>query len=103
MAFEIEQHDVTGATGCYIVLGYPPTRPIDVAVDPVGGPAQVYGMDFVAYGVPGLTGVLSWGGQTSDPSGLTGTSSIRQVVLDQFTGYSGITGYTTTLRVMYER
>ena len=39
----------------------------------------------------------------TDPAGLTGTSDIRQVVLDQYTGDSGLTGYTTEIRVIYER
>lgn len=80
MALEVEEFTVTGSVTHQVTLSYTPVNPVDVAVDPIGGPAQVYGTDFLVTG-----DVLTWN--------LVG-SDILQVVTD---------GYPTKLRVLYER
>ena len=80
MKMEVEEHDVTGITANRINLVYTPVNPNDVAVDPIGGPAQVMGIDFVVEGK-----VLNWDLPNSD---------IKQVVAG---------GYNVVLRVIYER
>jgi len=80
MAMQVEEHDVTGSTTHRVLLNYIPTNPSEVAVDPIGGPAQVYGTDF---SVDGQT--LSWDLTNSD---------IKAVVL---------LGIPVVLRVIYDK
>lgn len=79
MALQVEEHVVTGSTTHTLTLNKTPTNPSEVAVDPIGGPAQVYGSDFT---VEGRT--LSWNLPNSD---------IKSVVL---------LGVPTVLRVIYD-
>lgn len=84
MAFQVETHDITGNLTGEITLAYAPVSPTEVAVDPIGGPAQVYGEDFTVSGE-----TLTWNIVGSD---------ILQVVTE------GVSiGYNTTVRIMYER
>jgi hypothetical protein len=87
MAIEVEEIDVTGSSTHNVTLTYTPLSPTEVAVDPVGGPAQVYGVDFEVTGQ-----VLNWDLPSSD---------IKQVVADNPTGYPN--GDPIVLRVLYER
>ena len=79
MAQVVEQLDITGILTRQITLSSTPLIPSEVAVDPVGGPAQIYGQDFSVAG-----NILSWNIVGSD---------IQRVVED---------GYTTVIRVIYE-
>lgn len=81
MAWEVEQIDVTPfkAIGKCTLL-HTPIKPTEVCVDPDGGPAQMYGRDFVVSG-----NELSWNIPASD---------IKGVLAD---------GYSVSLRVQYER
>lgn len=80
MKMEVEEINVTGSTTHRVNLQYTPVNPTEVAVDPIGGPAQVLGSDFI---VEGKT--LNWDLPSSD---------IKQVVN---------AGYDVILRVIYER
>jgi hypothetical protein len=90
MAIELEFFTLTGPISD-IVLKHPPsTGPnstFDIAVDPIGGPAQVLGID---YGITGslLTGILTYNLEDSD------ISTIRQIY--QLRGDTG-----PILRVLY--
>lgn len=66
-----------------IALSHAPTNPLEIAVDPIGGPAQVYGVDFLMSGQE-----IVWV-DASIPN-----SDIKEV-LDG--------GVGVTLRVVYER
>jgi hypothetical protein len=77
---EVEEKDVTGSTTHRVSLSHVPTNPTEVAVDPIGGPAQVLGVDFVVEGRD-----LIWDLPTSD---------IKRIVSQ---------GYRVILRVIYER
>ena len=79
MAQVIEQIDVTGIATYEVALSNTPLLPSEVAVDPVGGPAQIYGADFIVTG-----NMLQWNIVGSD---------IKRVV-------DG--GYNTILRIIYE-
>jgi hypothetical protein len=94
MAIELEFFIVTGPiTGPVsdIVLKHPPsTGPnstFDIAVDPIGGPAQVLGID---YGITGslLTGILTCNLEDSD------IPSIHHI-------YQGLGETGPILRVLY--
>ena len=81
MKMEVEEHDVTGnITTLRVALNYTPVYSTEVAVDPIGGPAQVYGTDFFVDGK-----YLSWD---------LPTSTIKEVIAG---------GYNVVLRVIYER
>lgn len=80
MALQIEEHDLTNNTAHAVELVYTPLNPAEVAVDPFGGPAQVYGVDFL------ITG------KTLDFS--LDSSDIKAIV-DQ--------GTSVVIRVLYER
>jgi hypothetical protein len=80
MAFQVEEFTLTGSTSHTVALSAVPLNPSEVAVDPFGGPAQVYGSDYVI------------SGQTLDFS--SPTSDIRLLV-DQ--------GYDVVIRVFYEK
>ena len=60
MAIEVQFYQLTGAPTDPIWLEYgPSTGPNgdwDVAVDPIGGPAQVIDVDFGVTGIVGVTG-----------------------------------------------
>jgi hypothetical protein len=79
MAQVVEQIDVTGNVTREVTLASTPLLPSEVAVDPVGGPAQVYGADFEVVGDK-----LRWD--------IPGSDILRVV--------EG--GFDTTLRVIYE-
>ena len=79
MKMEVEEYDVTGYINNQVTLNFTPSSAADVAVDPIGGPAQVLGIDFVVEGK-----ILKWDLPNSD---------IKQVVDD---------GYPVVLRVIYE-
>ena len=81
MAQVVEQIDVTGNLTRQVALAQVPLSPTEVAVDPVGGPAQVYGMDFTVAG-----NLLMWSIAGSD---------IMRVVEDP-------RNFTVILRVIYE-
>lgn len=80
MAIEVEEVRITGNTAHWVQLNSTPVNPTEVAVDPFGGPAQVYGVDFVVAG-----SILSWDLPESD---------IKKVVAG---------GYDTKIRILYER
>ncbi len=80
MVMEVEELNITGITAGRVNLTYTPVNPNEVAVDPIGGPAQVMGTDFVVEGK-----ALVWDLPNSD---------IKQVL-------GG--GYNVVLRVIYER
>lgn len=83
MAWEVEYINITGFknTGKCDLL-YQPLHPAEVAVDPEGGPAQMYGADFI---VRGRT--LIWKDASLPHSDIFG-------VLEE---------YPVKLRVQYER
>lgn len=82
MAFQVETHNIVGGSGTpSVTLLYTPMNPLEVAVDPTGGPAQVYGADFTVAG-----NVLAWGS-------LPNSDIKKNMDL----------GYDIELRVMYER
>ena len=79
MAQVVEQRDITGILAGQITLASTPAVPSEVAVDPVGGPAQRYGADFTVAG-----NILTWN--------IPGSDILRVV-----TG-----GYPTIIRIIYE-
>lgn len=82
MAFQVEMHSIVGGSGTpSVTLLYTPVNPAEVAVDPTGGPSQVYGADFSV-----SSNVISWGA-------LPGSDIKKNIDL----------GYDVELRVMYER
>lgn len=84
MALVVEEIDITSFIGDgRVTLEYTPSDPAEVAVDPVGGPAQVLGEDFIVVG-----NELIW----DDPS--IADSDIKGVLND---------GYDVVLRVQYDR
>lgn len=81
MALEVEYfEDIGSLPGSSLSLNYVPILPDEVSVDPIGGPAQVYGVDFTVTG-----STLSWDLPGSDIKG----------VIDE--------GFVVNIRVMYER
>lgn len=80
MRMEVEEIDITGMAAFSVPLKYLPVYPTEVMVDPIGGPAQVIGVDFK---VTGRT--LSWDLENSD---IKGVASL---------------GIPVVLRVVYER
>jgi hypothetical protein len=82
MAFQVEMHNIVGGSGTpSVTLLYTPMNPSEVAVDPTGGPSQVYGADFTV-----SSNVLSWGA-------LANSDIKKNMDL----------GFDIELRVMYER
>lgn len=88
MAFEVEEIDLTEhrAAG-KIALKYTPLLVEEVAVDPIGGPAQVYQEDFII-----VESDLVWD-HPDIPD-----SDIKSVL-----GSETTPGVDVTVRVMYER
>lgn len=90
MSLELEFFTLTGPI-TDLILKHPPSTGVggyfDVAVDPIGGPAQVLGVD---YGITGseLTGILTYNLTGSD------IKSVREMY--QSTGETG-----PILRVLY--
>lgn len=82
MALEVEYFEDIGNNhpSGSLSLGYSPVLPDEVSVDPIGGPAQVSGVDF---NVSGST--LTWDLPSSD---------IKSVIAE---------GFVVNIRVMYER
>ena len=80
MSMQVEEHVVTGSTSHNLTLNYIPSSPTDVAVDPITGPAQAYGSDFVVNGR-----ILSWDLPNSDIKGVISL------------------GVPVTLRVIYDK
>jgi hypothetical protein len=80
MRMEVEEINVTGSTTHRVELSYTPTNPTEVLVDPIGGPAQVLGTDFIVEGK-----YLVWDLPASDIKGVVSA------------------GFNVVLRVVYER
>ena len=82
MPIEVEQIDLTPVmiAARQVVLAYTPASTTEVAVDPIGGPAQEYGVDYSA-----SSNVVSWG-IGSDIDSIANTP-----------------GSTVVLRIIYER
>lgn len=80
MRMEVEEIDITGLASYSVALKYTPAYPTEVMVDPIGGPAQVQGVDFKVIGR-----TLSWDLSSSDIKGVVSA------------------GIPVVLRVVYER
>jgi len=84
MALEVEEIDLTPyRVAGKVALSFTPLNPSEVAVDPLGGPAQVYGVDFLVVG-----NELVW------TDGAIPSSDINEVLNAP---------HDVTVRVLYER
>jgi hypothetical protein len=89
MSLEVDEIEIDApakAAG-YVTLAYDPINPLSVAVDPLGGPAQVYGVDFEVLNVK----EVHWGS-----AAVSATSSIKSVV-------DAAAADSQVLRIIYER
>jgi hypothetical protein len=83
MALQTEYVENVQSTPGYVTLQYTPLNANEVSFDPIGGPAQVLGQDYLVIG-----NRLYWD-HASIPS-----SDIKEVVLG---------GFVIDARIMYER
>lgn len=80
MAYEVEYRDITGNTDGFLLLTHTPLVPEEVIVDPVGGPAQVYGADFIVIG-----NALWWDHPSTPSSDIT--SVLQEAPVELRIGY----------------